>query len=121
LWASRPGRIVVAVEVVITILGPTVGFGLFALLAMRYGAETRPGFDERPVKDDRPNWFAIPGSAPRPERPPPRRRGGEGHPASAPARRPAPRPAAALRPAASPVRAAAGARRGVRGPAAEST
>jgi hypothetical protein len=93
LCASRPRRIVVAVEVAITILGPTIGFGLFALLAMRYGVETRPGFDERPVKDDRPNWFAIPGSAPRPERPAPRPRGDDGHRVRAPAPRPATAPA----------------------------
>ena len=43
-------------------LGPTVVFGLFALLAVRFGAESRPYFDERPVVDDRPNWFAIAGS-----------------------------------------------------------
>ena len=38
---------------------PTLIFGLFALLAMRFGAESRPWFDERPVHDDRPNWFPI--------------------------------------------------------------
>ena len=43
-------------------LGPTVVFGLFALLAVKYGAESRPYFDERPVVDDRPNWFPIAGS-----------------------------------------------------------
>jgi len=48
--------------VLFAMLGPTVVFGLFALLAMRYGAESRPYFDERPVLDDRPNWFPIPGS-----------------------------------------------------------
>ena len=42
-------------------LGPTVVFGLFALLAVRFGAESRPYFDERPVLDDRPNWFPIAG------------------------------------------------------------
>ena len=42
-------------------LGPTVVFGLFALLAVRFGAESRPYFDERPVVDDRPNWFPIAG------------------------------------------------------------
>ena len=107
MWTSRPRRIVVVVEVVITILGPTIGFGLFALLAMRYGVETRPGFDGRPVKDDRPNWFAIPGSAPRQERPAPRPRSDDGHRVRAPARRPerrAPRPAAASPARAAPVR-----------------
>jgi hypothetical protein len=49
-------------EVLLVILGPTVVFGLFALLAMRFGAESRPYFDERPVVDDRPNWFPIAGA-----------------------------------------------------------
>jgi hypothetical protein len=48
--------------VLVAMLGPTVLFGLFALLAMRFGAESRPYFDERPVVDDRPNWFPIAGS-----------------------------------------------------------
>ncbi len=47
------GALLVAVGV------PTVVFGLFALLAVRFGAESRPYFDERPVHDDRPNWFPI--------------------------------------------------------------
>lgn len=51
-------------EVLLAILGPTIVFGLFALLAVRFGAESRPYFDERPVVDDRPNWFPIAGSAP---------------------------------------------------------
>ena len=38
---------------------PTLIFGVLALLAMRFGAESRPYFDERPVHDDRPNWFPI--------------------------------------------------------------
>jgi len=46
----------------VAVLGPTVVFGLFALLAVRFGAESRPYFDERPVVDDRPNWFPIVGS-----------------------------------------------------------
>jgi hypothetical protein len=105
LWAAPAPRIVVAVEVVIAFLAPTLGFGLFALLAMRYGAETRPGFDERPVRDDRPNWFAIPGSGPRPKPPAQRPRSEDGHrvraprPAAAP-HRGAVRPAAVRRPAA---------------------
>jgi hypothetical protein len=49
--------------VLFAMIGPTVFFGLFALLAMRFGAESRPYFDERPVVDDRPNWFPIAGSA----------------------------------------------------------
>jgi hypothetical protein len=35
-------------------------FGLVAWLALRHGAESRPWFDERPVRDDRPNWPPIP-------------------------------------------------------------
>jgi hypothetical protein len=74
----------------LAMLGPTVVFGLFALLAMRFGAESRPYFDERPVVDDRPNWFPIAGS----------RRGAEddedddgppdGEPEAVPERAPAP-------------------------------
>jgi hypothetical protein len=93
-------------EVVLAIFGPTLGFGLFALLALRYGAESRPGFDERPVRDDRPNWFPIPRAAPQQ----PAQRSGGGHPDRvAPAPRPAPiRPApAAARAAPAPARAAA--------------
>jgi hypothetical protein len=47
--------------VLVAMLGPTVVFGLFALLAVRFGAESRPYFDERPVLDERPNWFPIAG------------------------------------------------------------
>jgi hypothetical protein len=49
-------------EVLLATLGPTVVFGLFALLCMRFGAESRPYFDERPVVDERPNWFPIAGA-----------------------------------------------------------
>ena len=49
-------------QVLLAMFGPTVVFGLFALLAMRFGAESRPYFDEQPVVDDRPNWFPIAGS-----------------------------------------------------------
>jgi hypothetical protein len=49
-------------EVLLAMLGPTVVFGLFALLAVKFGAESRPYFDERPVVDERPNWFPIAGS-----------------------------------------------------------
>jgi hypothetical protein len=48
--------------VLFAMIGPTVFFGLFALLAVRFGAESRPYFDERPVVDDRPNWYPIAGS-----------------------------------------------------------
>jgi hypothetical protein len=92
------------VDIAITILAPTLGFGLFALLAMRFGAESRPGFDGRPVKDDRPNLFPLPRSTP-----PPRtreHRGDDGHrirtapQRSAPApRRSAPAAGALRRPA----------------------
>ena len=47
------------VELLLAIGVPTAGFGLFALLAYWAGAESRPWFDERPVIDDRPNWFPI--------------------------------------------------------------
>jgi hypothetical protein len=46
-------------QVLLAMFGPTVVFGLFALLAVKFGAESRPYFDERPVVDDRPNWFPI--------------------------------------------------------------
>jgi hypothetical protein len=46
-------------EVLLAMFGPTVVFGLFAVLCMRFGAESRPYFDERPVLDERPNWFPI--------------------------------------------------------------
>src|SRR3954452_9150797 len=91
---------------------PTLGFGLFALLALRFGAETRPGFDERPIKDDRPNWYPIPRSggasapaAPRPSEP----RGGTPVGIAAPPR-PPPAPAPAPpRPRPGPAPAGSGA------------
>jgi hypothetical protein len=46
-------------EVLAGILLPPAVFGVFALLAMWLGAESRPWFDERPVVDDRPNWWPI--------------------------------------------------------------
>ena len=46
-------------EVLVGILLPPAIFGVFALLAVWLGAETRPWFDERPVLDDRPNWWPI--------------------------------------------------------------
>jgi hypothetical protein len=46
-------------EVLLVFLVPTAGFGLFALLAVWLGAESRPWFDERPVLDERPNWYPI--------------------------------------------------------------
>jgi hypothetical protein len=47
-------------------MGLPIGiFGAFALLSMWLGVETRPWFDERPVRDDRPNWFPIARRRPR--------------------------------------------------------
>jgi hypothetical protein len=75
----------------VAIFAPTAAFGLLALLALRFGAETRPGFDEKPVLDDRPNWPAI-GCRPPAHRDDVEPRSGE----PAPAR---PAPAAPARPA----------------------
>lgn len=47
------------VEVLLAMGLPTLVFGVFALLAVWLGAEQRPWFDERPVLDDRPNWWPI--------------------------------------------------------------
>jgi hypothetical protein len=72
-------------EALLVMLGPTVVFGLFAVIAMRFGAESRPGFDGRPVRDDRPNWPAIARASARVEeelRPPD---GGAAVPRAAPA------------------------------------
>ena len=49
-------------QVLLAMFAPTIAFGLFALLAVKFGAESRPYFDERPVLDERPNWFPIAGS-----------------------------------------------------------
>jgi hypothetical protein len=46
-------------EVLVGILLPPAIFGVFALLAVWLGAESRPWFDERRVLDDRPNWGPI--------------------------------------------------------------
>jgi hypothetical protein len=46
-------------EVLVGMGLPIAVFGAFALLSMWLGAESRPWFDERPVRDDRPNWFPI--------------------------------------------------------------
>lgn len=51
-------------EVLLVFLLPTAAFGLFALLAVWLGAESRPWFDERPILDDRPNWYPIAGRTP---------------------------------------------------------
>jgi hypothetical protein len=52
------------VDVLLAMGLPTLIFGVFALLAMWLGAEQRPWFDERPVLDDRPNWWPIVRSVP---------------------------------------------------------
>ena len=52
------------VELLLVMGLPTLVFGIFALLALWLGAETRPWFDERPVRDDRPNWYPIARSLP---------------------------------------------------------
>jgi hypothetical protein len=52
-------------QVLIGIFLPPAIFGVFALLAVWLGAESRPWFDERPVRDDRPNWWPIVRRAPR--------------------------------------------------------
>jgi hypothetical protein len=49
-------------EGVLVVLAPMVVFGLVAVAALLWGAESRPGFDEKPVVDDRPNLFPIPRS-----------------------------------------------------------
>lgn len=79
---------------------PMAAFGLLALLSLRFGAESRPGFDGRPVRDDRPNWppIARAGARPAPAATPAPPSGGEPVPAAATAA-PAPRPSATPRPA----------------------
>ncbi len=52
-------------EVLIGIFAPVVVFGAFGLLSVWLGADSRPWFDERPVRDDRPNWFPIARRLPR--------------------------------------------------------
>ena len=90
------------VELLLAMGLPTLIFGVFALLALWLGAETRPWFDERPVIDERPNWGPIRRSVPRDEDeddddPP----DGAPVPVRAPARGQS-RPAAATRAAISP-------------------
>jgi hypothetical protein len=46
-------------EVLIGMFAPVVVFGAFALLSVWLGAESRPWFDERIVRDERPNWWPI--------------------------------------------------------------
>ena len=86
------------VEVLLAMGLPTLIFGVFALLAMWLGAETRPWFDERPVIDERPNWWPISRSVPRDDEEP---RDGTPVPVPLPAR-PQPRPVPANNAAMSP-------------------
>ena len=39
----------------LAILTPIAVFGVLDVLAMKFGAESRPGFDERIVREHRPN------------------------------------------------------------------
>ncbi len=93
------------VDLLLAIGVPTAGFGLFALLAYWAGAESRPWFDERPVLDDRPNWFPITRRIKDPdadEESDDEPRGGTPVPVQAPAPRRQGSPAAARRAATSP-------------------
>jgi hypothetical protein len=92
-------------EVLVGIALPPLIFGVFALLAMWLGAESRPWFDERPVLDDRPNWWPIRRRLPDDEDdvlevddP----RDGTPEPAAAPAARPQSRPTPVTRAATNP-------------------
>jgi hypothetical protein len=92
--------------VLVGIALPPLVFGVFALLAMWLGAETRPWFDERPVLDDRPNWGPIRRRLSRDQEDevPEVGEPSEGmlEPVAAPAVRAQPRPAAVARAATSP-------------------
>jgi len=94
------------VELLLAMGVPTAGFGLFALLAYWAGAESRPWFDERPVLDDRPNWFPIARRIKDPDAPDDEDddepHGGTPVPAAAPPRQRQRAPAAATRAATSP-------------------
>ena len=89
------------IEVLLVMFLPIVIFGVFALLAMWLGAETRPWFDERPVLDDRPNWWPISRSVPRDEDDEDEPADGTPAPAPAPVRG-QPRPVVATKAAISP-------------------
>ena len=86
-------------EVLLGMLLPTLVFGVFAVLSVWLGAESRPWFDERPVVDDRPNWFPIARSLPADEEETPRDDGAVA-PVPVPAKRQ--RPAAVTSAAISP-------------------
>jgi hypothetical protein len=88
-------------EVLIGMFLPMLVFGAFALLALWLGAESRPWFDERPVHDERPNWWPIARRLPSDDEPPVEPPDGTVVPAPAAARQP--RPAAVTRAATSPA------------------
>jgi hypothetical protein len=91
------------VELLLVMLVPTLIFGIFARLSVWLGAETRPWFDERPVLDDRPNWFPIARRVPDDdEDDDDEPHDGTPVPAPAPAQRSQRRPAAATSAATSP-------------------
>jgi hypothetical protein len=95
------------VELLMVMLLPTLVFGVFAVLSLWLGAETRPWFDERPVRDDRPNWYPIARRLPsdedlEPAEPKSEPRDGALVPAPTPATRSQPRPGVATRAATSP-------------------
>src|ERR671930_515871 len=81
-------------EVLIGMFLPMLVFGAFALLAVWLGAESRPWFDERPVHDDRPNWWPISRRIPSDDEPPAEPPDGTVVPMPEPAavRQPAPAP-----------------------------
>jgi hypothetical protein len=89
-------------ETLAVMLAPLAVFGLLALASLRWGRETRPGFDERLIVDDRPNWWPISHRPlPRSSPPVPPQRGTP-EPAPEPVRESAPatpRPARPPRPA----------------------
>ena len=43
-------------DFLVGVFAALIPFAILAVLALRFGAESRPGFDERPIRDDRPNW-----------------------------------------------------------------
>jgi hypothetical protein len=95
------------VELLLVMLLPTLVFGIFAVLSLWLGAETRPWFDERPVYDDRPNWYPIARTVPsdddlEPSQPGTEPRDGTPVRVPAPALPSQPRPAATTRAAMSP-------------------
>ena len=92
-------------EVLIGMFAPIVVFGAFALLSFWLGAESRPWFDERLVRDERPNWFPISRRLPREDddEPPAEPPDAEPEPAPVITARRQSRPAAVTRAATSPA------------------